>query len=182
MNALRISQLLTLAIDRFGQHMAIVGCMTLRMSYVWKIGMQLRSVRANEPDGHVDWPSATTSVTPSAIVSLSRKGMRDARSRLPRRRATPCFPITAIPRRRGLAASKTLCVRKCRSRMVEEAGRSRSAKNARLPGPTNLGCWRRASRSAKGYRSRTGDLSRLCDAAVNTVRASLRGEHGRIEL
>lgn len=154
--------------------------MTLCMSCVEEIGMQLRSVRANEPDGHVDWPSATTRVTPSAIVSLSRKGMMDARSRSPSRRATPCFPITAIPRKRGLAASKTLCVIKGRSRMVEEAGRSRSAKNARLPGPTNLGCWRRASRSATGYRPRTGDLSRPCDAAVNS--ASSRREHGRIEL
>lgn len=87
--------------------------MTLRMSCVEEIGMQLRSVRANEPDGHVDWPSATTRVTASKIVSLSRKDMRDARSRLPSSRAALCFPITAIPRRRGLAASKTLCVRKC---------------------------------------------------------------------
>lgn len=147
-----------------------------------EIGMQLRSVRANEPDGHVDWPSATTRVTPSAIFPLSRNELMDVPSRSPSRRATPCFPITAIPRRRSRTASKTLCMRKGRSPMVEEAGHSRSSKNARLPGPTNLGCWRRASRSAKGYRPRTGDLSRLCDAAVNSVRASLRGEHGRIEL
>lgn len=146
-----------------------------------EIGMQFRSVRANEPDGHVEWPSATTRIAPSAIFSLSRKDMMDARSRSPSRRAPPCFPMTAIPRRRGLIANKTL-MRKGRSRMVEEAGRSRSYKNARLPRPINLGCWRRASRSAKGYRPRTSDLSRPCDAAGNSVRASLRGEHGRIEL
>lgn len=179
--ALRPSQLLTLAIDGFGAPMAIVG-MTLRMSCVWEIGMKFRSVRANEPDGHVDWPSATIRIAPSAIFSLSRKDMMDARSRSPSRRAPPpCFPMTAIPRRRGLTASKTL-MRKGRSRMVEEAGRSRSFENARLPRPTNLGCWRRASRSAKGYRPSTSNLSRPCDAAVNSERASLRGEHGRIAL
>lgn len=180
MNALRASQLLTLAIDRFGEHMAIVGH-DVRMSCVWEIGMKFRSVRANEPDGHVDWPSATTRIAPSAMFSLLRKDMMDARSRSPSRRAPPCFPMTAIPRRRGLTASKTL-MRKSRRRMVEEARRSRSSKNARLPRPTNLGCGRRASRSAKGYRPSTSDLSRSCDAAVNSERADLRGEHGRIAL
>ncbi len=124
--------------------------MALRMSCVEEIGMQLMSVRANEPDGHVDWSSATTRGTPSAISSFSRKAMMDVWS-LPRGRcATPCFPMTAIPQRRSLLASGMLWRRKGRRRMVEEAGRSRSSQNARLPGPANLGCWRRASRSAEG--------------------------------
>lgn len=156
--------------------------MTLRMSCVEEIGMQLRSVRANEPDGHVDWPSATTRVAPSKIFSLSRKAMMDIRSRSPSRRAPPCFPMTAIPRWRGLTASKTLCMRKGRSPMAEEAGHSRSSKNARLAGPTNCRCRHRASGLAKGDQPGTGDPSCLCDAADNSEGASLRGEHGQVAL
>lgn len=152
--------------------------MALRMSCVGKIGMQLRSVRANEPGGHVDRSSATTTGTPSAIPSLSRKALMDVWSRPPGRRATPCFPMTAVLRRRRLLASGMLCGRKGRRRMAEEVARSRASESPRLPGPTNLGCWRRASGSAEGS-NRGPETSRaLAMLRFKSVGTGLRDEHG----
>lgn len=177
---MRTSQLLTLAIDGFGAHMAIVGAWSCACHASREIGMQLMSVRANEPDGYVDWSFATRRGTPSSISSFLRNSIMDVWSRPPGRCATPCFPMTAIPRKTSLLASGMLCRRKGRRGMVEEAGRSPSSENARFLRLTDCDRRRRAPRSAKGCGPTSGDRSRLCDAAGNSDRAGLRDEIGQI--